>query len=125
VQDERKEALFAEADMLVVPSHTENFGNVVVEALARGVPVLVSTGTPWKRVDDFGCGLWVDNKPETLAAAITRMSEMGLDDMGERARKWMEDEYAWPAITERMIALYRESLMGNAWSRKKILTSHL
>jgi glycosyltransferase involved in cell wall biosynthesis len=119
VRDERKEALFDETDILVVPSYTENFANVVVEALARGVPVLASTGTPWKRLEDFGCGLWVENKPETLAAAIMRMSEMRLDEMGEHARKWMEDEFSWTTIAEQMIALYGESLTRNAWSRGK------
>ena len=42
---------------------------VVAEALGHGVPVVVSRGTPWQRVEREGCGLWVGNRPEELAAA--------------------------------------------------------
>lgn len=103
-----KEMLFAHADILVVPSHTENFAMVVVEALARGVPVLASTGTPWSRLPEKGCGMWVDNAPEQLAVAIHTMSGMDFREMGLRARRWMQEEFAWPAVAADMLALYRE-----------------
>ena len=48
---------------------------VVAEALAHGVPVIASKGTPWSGVEAHGCGLWVENDPATLAAAIERMSQ--------------------------------------------------
>src|SRR5207244_4395985 len=48
---------FETADVLIAPSHTENFGIVVSDALAHGVPVIASRGTPWRRVEVHGCGL--------------------------------------------------------------------
>jgi glycosyltransferase involved in cell wall biosynthesis len=36
------------ADIMVLPTYSENFGIVVAEALALGVPVITTTGTPWK-----------------------------------------------------------------------------
>jgi glycosyltransferase involved in cell wall biosynthesis len=110
VIDGQKEDLFANADLLVVPSFTENFAMVVVEALARGLPVLASTGTPWSRMEAKGCGLWVDNDPETLASAIRKMSNMPLDEMGARARRWMIGEFSWPAVTKELLAVYRRYL---------------
>ena len=47
VYDGDKDRLFAEADLLVLPSRSESFGAVVGEALARGVPVIATKGTPW------------------------------------------------------------------------------
>ncbi len=42
VVGDKKFELLAKADLLVLPSHTENFGNVVIEALSQGTPVLIS-----------------------------------------------------------------------------------
>lgn len=110
VGDEEKSRLMADADVAVVPSYTENFAMVVAEALAHGVPVIASRGTPWRRVEEVGCGLWVDNDPESLAEAIERMNRMPLREMGERGRDWMKREFAWPGIAEQMIGLYQRMI---------------
>ena len=62
VAGDAKRRLFEEADVLVIPSFRESFSIVVVEALAHGVPVLAARGTPWRRLDDEGCGLWIDDR---------------------------------------------------------------
>lgn len=113
VADERKKTLFAEADILVAPSFTENFGMVVAEALAHEVPVIASTGTPWKRIEEVGAGLWVDNSPESLAEAIDQMSGMPLREMGENGRRWVKQEFASPVIAERMLEIYRAQVTGD------------
>lgn len=108
--DGQKRKLFEETDVLVMPSNTENFGMVVAEALAHRVPVIVSRGTPWRRVEETGCGLWVSNDPHSLADAIVRMSRMPLGEMGERGRRWMMQEFAWPTVANRMVNAYRSLL---------------
>jgi glycosyltransferase involved in cell wall biosynthesis len=107
VTREAKRKFFEDVDILVVPSYTENFGMVVAEALAHGVPVIASKGTPWERLEEMGCGLWVDNDPKSLADAIARMSRMPLRDMGLRGRRWMEEEFAWPFVAQQMVQLYQ------------------
>jgi len=101
-----KEKQFAEADLCVVPSFTENFCNVVAESLVRGLPVVASKGTPWGRVTEIDCGLWVDNDAATLASAIRQMQTMPLQEMGERGRRWMQREFSWPNVAEQMIQQY-------------------
>lgn len=101
-----KAKLFENADVVVVPSYTENFGLVVAEALAHGVPVIASQGTPWQRVEEIGCGLWVDNSPESLAAGIKQISRMPLREMGQRGREWMQREYSWDLMAKRTVELY-------------------
>ena len=49
----------AEASLLVVPSISENFGIVVAEGLAHGLPVITTTGTPWEVLARERCGWWV------------------------------------------------------------------
>jgi len=111
VRGQAKTDLFAASDLAVFPSHTENFAMAVAEALAHGVPVVASKGTPWSGVEGHGCGLWVENDPATLAAAIERMSRMPLREMGERGRCWMEQEFTWETVARRMLQLYGKLLL--------------
>ncbi|HVS82079.1 MAG TPA: glycosyltransferase [Pyrinomonadaceae bacterium] len=113
VNGEAKEQRFAEADLCVVPSFTENFCNVVAESLARGVPVIASKGTPWTRVTEIDCGLWVDNDPETLARAIRQAQTMPLREMGERGRQWMQREFSWPHVAAQMVRQYETLIETN------------
>jgi len=113
VDGEAKERQFAGADLCVLPSFTESFGNVVAESLARGVPVVASKGTPWARVTEVDCGLWVDNDAETLAAAIRQMKQMPLREMGERGREWMERDYSWGTIARDMTNEYQALINAN------------
>jgi len=97
-----KERLFCEADVLVAPSHRENFGIAVAEALARARPVIVSRGMPWSIVQEQGCGLWVDNDPDSLAAAIEKIAGEARDEMGARGRAYVERQLDWAAIALQM-----------------------
>jgi glycosyltransferase involved in cell wall biosynthesis len=96
----------SKADVLVLPSFSENFGMVVVEALAHGVPVIASRKTPWARLQEMRCGLWVENSPASLAAAIDRIAHMSLREMGLNGRSWMEAEFRWESIAGQMIQVY-------------------
>ena len=109
-REKAKADLFAESDLAVFPSHTENFAMVVAEALAHGLPVIASKGTPWSGVEIHGCGLWVENDPGTLADAIERMSTMPLRKMGKRGRQWMEAEFSWEKVAQEMLRLYGKLL---------------
>jgi len=102
-----KEEALGRASLMVAPSYTENFGMVVAEGLAYGLPVIAGKGMPWQKMEEVGCGVWVDNDPATLAAAIERLSRMDLEAMGDAGRRWMEREFGWDAIAKRMIDLYR------------------
>ena len=98
-------------DCLVLPSFTENFGVTVVDAMAHGKPCIASTFTPWRELNDRGCGWWVSNVPESLAAAIREMislSNARRHDMGERGRKLVDERYAWDAVIKSMVAGYEE-----------------
>jgi glycosyltransferase involved in cell wall biosynthesis len=68
-----KTTKLAESYCLILPSHTENFGNVVIEALNQGTPVIASKNTPWQLLDVDAAGMHVSNHPEELARAINAM----------------------------------------------------
>lgn len=113
VKGEAKLAAFAAADVCVVPSFTENFGMVVAESLAHGVPVVVSKGAPWEQVEKFGCGLWVENTPEKLATALARIGAQDLASMGMRGRQWMQTGFGWDSVARRMYEQYQKLCHAN------------
>lgn len=71
-----KDLLIANSCCLILASESENFGNVVIEALAQGTPVIASKGTPWSELEDKGAGFWVSNKPEELSVVIDKVLQM-------------------------------------------------
>jgi glycosyltransferase involved in cell wall biosynthesis len=103
---ESKDKVFAETDVLVLPSFKENFGMAVAEALARGVPVIAGRSTPWKKVEDEGCGLWTDNDPGSLSKALQQIAAMPMEEMGNRGRQWMIRSFGWERRARQLLDLY-------------------
>ncbi len=110
VYGEDKARVYTDADLFVLPTHSENFGLVVAEALAHGCPAVVSLGAPWARLEEEGCGWWVGNDVDTLSGVLDSAMQMDrneLRDMGDRGRAWMERDYGWSSIGGQMEAVYR------------------
>jgi len=84
------------ASLFLLPSHNENFGLVIAEAMAHGVPAVVTDTTPWRALgeDDRGwCVPW-EAYPAALAAALAEDPGQ-LRARGARARAWIAREYSW------------------------------
>ncbi len=107
-------AEYGSCDVLVLPSFTENFGAVVVQALANAKPVLASRFTPWGILEERKCGWWISNEPEMLAKTfriIEAMAPDSLQSMGLSGRKLVEERYSWKSVGKQMEAVY-EWLLG-------------
>ena len=85
------------ADLFVLPSHNENFGNVYAEALATGTPIVASLDTPWKEAEEYNCGKWVKNTPESTAIAMTELLNADLPWMGENGKNFIK-KFEWKNI---------------------------
>lgn len=99
---------------LFVPSDFENFGNIVTEALVRGIPVIASKGTPWEELNTYRCGWWVDNDVDTIASTMRTAIELPEDErraMGERGRQLIINHYSVDVVAAQMKSVY-EWLMG-------------
>jgi glycosyltransferase involved in cell wall biosynthesis len=107
--DAEKEELFSRASVFVLPSHSENFGLTIAEALSYGLPVIASRGTPWQRLETRGCGWWVSNDVPSLAKALQAALATDpavLSQMGEKGRRWMSEEFGWNRKAAEMEAVY-------------------
>jgi glycosyltransferase involved in cell wall biosynthesis len=108
---EAKLDFLAGCRVLALSSHSENFGNVVVEALASLTPVVAVHGTPWGELEAAGAGRWVPGTPAALAEAIAPyLHDAGLAARaGERGRALVEARYAWRGVALTMCEVYEEA----------------
>ncbi|WP_411890140.1 glycosyltransferase [Yoonia sp. SDW83-1] len=108
VEGAAKAGAFAAADIFVLPSHSENFGIAVAEALAHALPVLTTTGTPWHGLDHQVCGRCIDLYRADLAAEIMDMACADLRRMGVVGRDWMRRDFSTDAMVSAFAKLYRD-----------------
>lgn len=106
---EDKRRLLQEADLFVLPTHSENFGMAVAEALADEIPVLTTTGAPWAELVSEDCGWWVSPTTEAIAAGLRdalSCSDERRAEMGARGRALIRNKYGWERIAQHMLSAY-------------------
>ena len=108
LQHSDKATAFAGADVLVLPSVSENFGQVVIEALAHGVPVVASEGTPWQSLETRECGRWVPARSERIAEACLDLLGRDRTALRRRARRWMREEFSNANIGSTFLGIYQD-----------------
>jgi glycosyltransferase involved in cell wall biosynthesis len=107
---ERKSAALEHADAFVLSSLSESFGIVIAEALAHGLPVITTTGTPWQRLVTHECGWWVDPTVDALVGALREalaLSPQQRRGYAQRGRALVREICSWSAIASDMATFYR------------------
>ncbi len=110
VQGTEKWGLYQSADLFVLPTHSENFGIVVAEALSCGTPVITTQEAPWSDLLDYECGWWVEVGVDPLAAALREALSLPSSDLraiGERGIDLVKRKYTWPRVAEALKETYR------------------
>jgi glycosyltransferase involved in cell wall biosynthesis len=104
-----KQDAYAAADCLVLSSKSENFGNVVVEALGQGLPVIVTRGVGLSsELALAGVGAVVDYDIDSLRAAIEKaFTSPGGLQRSDIARRFVAERFDWAAIARRWEGHYR------------------
>ena len=103
INPDERSAYYRGADFFVLPSLSENFGIVVVEAMSHGIPVLTTNETPWEYVGiERGC-FCVGTSSDELAAGLRVM--MNLDGqvrqgISQAARSFVVANFNWPKVAK-------------------------
>ena len=116
VDDAAKRWLFRQADLYVLPSYSENFGNTVAEALAHGTPVLTTTQTPWTDLPAEGCGWIADATVEALRDKLSEAMQASPAErhrMGELGRHLVGQRYSLASVVRRIDQVYAWLLGGD------------
>jgi glycosyltransferase involved in cell wall biosynthesis len=109
LDDAQKWQAYADADVFVLPTHSENFGVVVAEAMAAGLPVVTTKGAPWEMFKNHGCGWWVDIDVVSIRNALEeamRKTDAERAEMGKVAKKLAHEKFSWPQIGQEMNRVY-------------------
>ncbi|HUT53021.1 MAG TPA: glycosyltransferase [bacterium] len=114
---DRKWEHYFNADIFILPTLDENFGIVIAEALASGLPVITTKGAPWEDLKLRNCGWWIDIGVEPLVNAMREALELDpseLRAMGGRGRTLVEEKFTWEACARKMVEIYKWALGGGA-----------
>ena len=105
--DDRRLAL-ASADAFALTSHSENFGLAVAEAMAAGLPVVVSRDCPWPEIERWRAGRWVENTPAAVSEALRMLmaDRSAARAMGENGRREVRVRLNWPHLAAQMLSAY-------------------
>ncbi|MCY4015500.1 MAG: glycosyltransferase [Gammaproteobacteria bacterium] len=107
-----KLAALACADVFVLPSYAEGFSNAVLEALAAGLPVVVSEHCNFPEVAERRAGLIVRNNVGEIGDAISALlaDERRRKEAGRAGRRMVGERYSWSAVAGGFADLYRSIL---------------
>lgn len=111
VQGELKRAAFAVADLMALPSIDENFAVAVIEAMAYGVPALVTPGVAAHVfVDQSGAGLTVEGTAQALAQGMRKLLESDRARLGRMGRQFVKQHLSWTAVIRQLDRVYRDAM---------------
>lgn len=110
ITGEARVPLLAGARLFALPSHQENFGIAVAEAMACGTPVLVSGAVNLAEAIAAADAGWIcDRDDASIAVALdaAAASDHERTQRGARARR-LAEQFHWPAIGARLTTIYQD-----------------
>jgi glycosyltransferase involved in cell wall biosynthesis len=113
LDSEQRLAALAAADIFALPATGEGLSMAVLEALATGLPVMISPGCNLPEVETYGAGAIADPQVEPLAQTLQSMltDEKQLLEMGVRARQLVLERFTWAQVAEQLEAVYQKALL--------------
>ena len=109
--DDRRLALAA-ADVFALTSESENFGLAVAEAMAAGLPVVVSRHCPWPQIEQWDAGFWLANDVAAIAGALVSLANDPAlrRRLGDNGRRGVRRYLDWDRIATDMLNIYQRSV---------------
>jgi len=109
LQGRDKLSVLQDADIFVLPSYSENFGISVIEAMACGLPVVISDKVKiWREISNSGAGKVISCDENLLAESILELlNDKGLaKQMGLKGKKLVKERFEWSNIAYKLEDVY-------------------
>ncbi|MDD3265790.1 MAG: glycosyltransferase [Burkholderiales bacterium] len=100
---------YVTSNIYVLSSYSENFAISVAEALALGIPCIVTRGAPWEELNSYNAGAWVDTNVESLTNGMDIMMSKSSEELrllGQNGVKLIEQNYSWKVVRDKMNQMY-------------------
>jgi len=113
VQGETKREILAASDFFILTSHQEGDSIAVKEAMAAGLPVIITNSCHFNEVAQEGAGIVVPQDIKEITKALEKMAtEAQREEMGKRAANLIAKHYTWTRIVEQLLETYKEILIS-------------
>lgn len=100
-------------DLYALPSHSENFGITILEALSLEIPVLISNKVNiYQNIENYKCGKIIyDNSDKSISRAIEQIVENKEEfkKMKENSTRLIKSEYSWDNLIQKYMIMYKET----------------
>lgn len=106
---ENKWDAYRNTDVFILPTLNENFGIVIAESYLCGTPVITTKGAPWRIIEDYKCGWWIDRNVDSLVKALQDFLSTTPNQrmqMGLMGSKLIKERFSSQIIAKKMLKLY-------------------
>jgi len=110
---QRGRFLHSACDIFVLPSHAEGFSVAMIEALAHGMPCLITKFCHAPLVESEGAGVIAEPNQKSIEQGLRQLLALTPDElaaMGKRARALFEAEYTWDQVAQKLGCAYRSAV---------------
>lgn len=109
-----KLAALCDAAVFCLPSRQEGFSIAITEALAMGLPVVITRACHYPEVTEAGAGIETGLDAKEVADALHRVlsNASAAERMGEAGAKLVRERFTWPSVARRTLECYAEVLPG-------------
>jgi len=113
LKDQSRVDAFGASDLFVLPSHTENFGIAIAEAMVAKLPVITTHGTPWREIEEKDAGWWVELNQENIDNALEEALGCSDEELKKKGLNGFEliQKYEWKYQAKKMKQVY-EWILG-------------
>ncbi len=109
LRDKDKEEFFLSSDLFILPSHTENFGLAIAEALSFGIPVITTVKTPWKDLLYYKAGWYIKDDELSIIYCLREVLQKEREELqkiGKNGRELIRQKYSTKINAEKTLILY-------------------
>lgn len=106
--NKKKFKIFDNYDLMILPSYSENFGMIILESLARGLPVLTTVNTPWFNIKNKNAGWVINSSYNHLKSVLKKIFIYSEREFAIKSKNAINlaNEFSWKNVSKIYVKTY-------------------